>query len=235
MELVRAAGLHQRAQDSCRNRPCPPAANGALSQRSRPGVDVPQSCWTGWRTPQILRRRACSRRRGTPLVRGIPGVAGARCLASGWLTTNRRARGSILPRHCGLSHRATRALAALDALTRRDRGELEDENFQAIVDDAVKDLIRKEERHGLPIVTDGEFRRHNFQESFGGAVSGFDATPYVYVGATSASWQPGRIQTGVSATGPLFSIAGRCGSVLRSCAIQSSRNIGSAARLLLLP
>lgn len=50
----------------------------------------------------------------------------------------------------------------LDARTRRDRGELEDENFQAIVDDAIKGLIHKEERHGLPIVTDGEFRRHNF-------------------------------------------------------------------------
>lgn len=92
----------------------------------------------------------------------------------------------------------------LDARAQRDRGELSDADFQATVDDAVRDLIAKEESHGLPVVTDGEFRRHNFQESFGGAVSGFDATPYVYAGATTrpATWQPGRIETGISAPGP---------------------------------
>lgn len=92
----------------------------------------------------------------------------------------------------------------LEARARRDRGELSNKAFQQIVDDAVRDLIGKEEAHGLPVVTDGEFRRHNFQESFGGAVTGFDATPYVYAGpgARPASWTPGRIETGVSAPGP---------------------------------
>ena len=93
--------------------------------------------------------------------------------------------------------------ALLDARARRDRGELPEEDFQRTVDGAVRDLIAKEESHGLPVVTDGEFRRHNFQESFGGAVSGFDATPYVYAGAgRPATWQPGRIETGVNAPGP---------------------------------
>jgi len=35
-------------------------------------------------------------------------------------------------------------------------------------------VIRRQEDVGLPIVTDGEFRRRNFQESFGNAVSGYD-------------------------------------------------------------
>jgi methionine synthase II (cobalamin-independent) len=35
-------------------------------------------------------------------------------------------------------------------------------------------VIQKQEEHGLPVVTDGEFRRHNFQESFSECVTGFD-------------------------------------------------------------
>jgi 5-methyltetrahydropteroyltriglutamate--homocysteine methyltransferase len=91
----------------------------------------------------------------------------------------------------------------LDARARRDAGELDDTAFQQILDAAVRDLIGKEEAHGLPILTDGEFRRHNFQESFGGAVSGFDATPYRYERPRApAAAGSGRIETGVTAPGP---------------------------------
>jgi 5-methyltetrahydropteroyltriglutamate--homocysteine methyltransferase len=41
-------------------------------------------------------------------------------------------------------------------------------------DDAIREVIAKQEAIGFPVVTDGEFRRGNFQESFGSAVSGFD-------------------------------------------------------------
>lgn len=41
-------------------------------------------------------------------------------------------------------------------------------------DEAIRDVIQKQEAHGLPVVTDGEFRRHNFQESFSECVTGFD-------------------------------------------------------------
>jgi len=92
----------------------------------------------------------------------------------------------------------------LEARARRDRGELAPDAFEGLVDAAVRGLIATEERHGLPVVTDGEYRRHNFQESFGGAVSGFDAAPYVYrdPAARPATWAPGRIETGVTAPGP---------------------------------
>src|SRR5947209_17646891 len=83
-----------------------------------------------------------------------------------------------------------------EARARRDHGELSDGEFQKILDAAVRDLIDKEEAHGLPVVTDGEFRRHNFQESFGGAVTGFDAAPYIYEGPRwdQSGWRPGRIE-----------------------------------------
>lgn len=45
---------------------------------------------------------------------------------------------------------------------------------------AVADLVRRQEENGLGILTDGEITRRNFQESFGGAVTGYDALPYEY-------------------------------------------------------
>jgi 5-methyltetrahydropteroyltriglutamate--homocysteine methyltransferase len=45
---------------------------------------------------------------------------------------------------------------------------------------AVGDAIRRQEQIGLPVVSDGELLRFaGFQQSFGGAVEGFDALPYV--------------------------------------------------------
>ena len=41
-------------------------------------------------------------------------------------------------------------------------------------DAAIRDVIQQQEAHGFPIVTDGEFRRHSFQESFSECVTGFD-------------------------------------------------------------
>jgi 5-methyltetrahydropteroyltriglutamate--homocysteine methyltransferase len=76
---------------------------------------------------------------------------------------------------------------------------------------AVREVIEKQEALGLPVVTDGEFCRiGGFQESFGGAVTGFDAQPYVYrrraeQAAASASARAGeaprRIETGLSGPG----------------------------------
>ena len=76
---------------------------------------------------------------------------------------------------------------------------------------AVREVIAKQASLGLPVVTDGEFCRiGGFQESFGGAVSGFDAQPYVYrrraaQATASAGARPGetphRIETGLSGPG----------------------------------
>jgi 5-methyltetrahydropteroyltriglutamate--homocysteine methyltransferase len=50
------------------------------------------------------------------------------------------------------------------------RSAFSDAPFQ---DEAVREIIRTQEAIGFPIVTDGELRRSNFQESFGAAVTGF--------------------------------------------------------------
>ena len=57
---------------------------------------------------------------------------------------------------------------------RYDRGQATQEELKKAQDEAIRDVIRKQQDHGLPIVTDGEFRRHGFQESFSECVSGFE-------------------------------------------------------------
>src|SRR6185503_20862689 len=58
-----------------------------------------------------------------------------------------------------------------------DEGRVDEPAFRRIEDDAVRDAIRFQEALGFEVVTDGEIRRLNFQDSFGGAVSGFAAAP----------------------------------------------------------
>jgi 5-methyltetrahydropteroyltriglutamate--homocysteine methyltransferase len=61
-----------------------------------------------------------------------------------------------------------------DAFARYDRGQASREELAKAQDDAIRDVIQKQEAHGFAVVTDGEFRRHNFQESFSECVTGFD-------------------------------------------------------------
>jgi 5-methyltetrahydropteroyltriglutamate--homocysteine methyltransferase len=51
-------------------------------------------------------------------------------------------------------------------------------------DAAIQDLIAQEERHGLPIVSDGEFRRRHFMESFAD-VAGMEPWRAVLLGAAA--------------------------------------------------
>ena len=69
------------------------------------------------------------------------------------------------------------APAALQQLMwRNGLGQAGDEELTHAQDAAIRDVIHKQDAIGFPVVTDGEFRRRNFQDSFGAAVSGF-ATP----------------------------------------------------------
>ncbi len=52
-------------------------------------------------------------------------------------------------------------------------GQLSLEDLVAAQDDAIRQVIAKQEAHGLPVVTDGEFRRLNWQVSFS-EVAGWD-------------------------------------------------------------
>jgi 5-methyltetrahydropteroyltriglutamate--homocysteine methyltransferase len=67
-----------------------------------------------------------------------------------------------------------RPLKLKDIFARFDRGRVSGEELKLAQDEAIREVIEKQQAHGLPVVTDGEFRRHNFQESFSACVTGFD-------------------------------------------------------------
>jgi 5-methyltetrahydropteroyltriglutamate--homocysteine methyltransferase len=56
-----------------------------------------------------------------------------------------------------------------------DEGEIAGAALRAIEDQAVGDAVRLQEDTGLDVITDGEMRRLNFQDSFGASVEGYDA------------------------------------------------------------
>jgi 5-methyltetrahydropteroyltriglutamate--homocysteine methyltransferase len=98
-----------------------------------------------------------------------------------------------------------------DLYERHGEGRASDDAMREGQSRAVREVIERQDALDMPVVTDGEFCRiGGFQESFGGAVSGFDALPYVYrrraaQAANSASVTPGesarRIETGLSGPG----------------------------------
>lgn len=54
------------------------------------------------------------------------------------------------------------------------RGQVLKDELDRAKDDAIRDVIQKQESIGLPVITDGELRRRNFQESFAESVAGFE-------------------------------------------------------------
>ena len=61
------------------------------------------------------------------------------------------------------------------AYAQRDEGKISEEELHRIEDDAIRDAVRLQESLGLDVITDGEYRRLNFQDSFAASVSGFAA------------------------------------------------------------
>jgi 5-methyltetrahydropteroyltriglutamate--homocysteine methyltransferase len=64
--------------------------------------------------------------------------------------------------------------ALRDLFERNSFGQATDAELTQAQDAAIRDVLRKQEAIGYPVATDGEFRRRNFQDSFGAAVSGFE-------------------------------------------------------------
>lgn len=60
-----------------------------------------------------------------------------------------------------------------DAYARHGNGAISEAELKQIQDDSVATLIAKQKAHGVAILTDGEFRRLNFQDSFVESVAGF--------------------------------------------------------------
>jgi len=61
------------------------------------------------------------------------------------------------------------------ARNRFDEGKISLEELRRIEDQEVQDAVALQEQVGLAVVTDGEYRRLNFQDSFGESVTGYDA------------------------------------------------------------
>src|SRR5262245_42038004 len=62
----------------------------------------------------------------------------------------------------------------IEAIRRHKRGELDAKGLVGARDEAIRHVLKRKEEIGFPILTDGELRRENFQDSFGSAVSGYD-------------------------------------------------------------
>ncbi len=65
--------------------------------------------------------------------------------------------------------------ALKDAFAEHRQGALDDASLEAAQDEAVRDVVGKQERHGLPVITDGEYRRVVYQDSLAYSIAGFDA------------------------------------------------------------
>jgi 5-methyltetrahydropteroyltriglutamate--homocysteine methyltransferase len=68
-----------------------------------------------------------------------------------------------------------RPAALKHARTCHDEGLIREGELAAVEDDAVRAAIALQEAAGLDVVSDGEMRRLNFQDSFGASVEGYDA------------------------------------------------------------
>src|SRR4029434_3257944 len=62
-----------------------------------------------------------------------------------------------------------------EARARYDQGLISIEQFRSLEDQSVRDAVALQEGLGLAVITDGEYRRLNFQDSFGESVAGYDA------------------------------------------------------------
>ncbi len=68
-----------------------------------------------------------------------------------------------------------RPAAVIEGRKAFDGGKIDAAGLRAIEDEAVRAAVKLQEDVGLDVISDGEMRRLNFQDSFGAAVEGYDA------------------------------------------------------------
>ena len=84
-------------------------------------------------------------------------------------------------------------------------GRMTEADWQARQDAAILAAIRAQEAVGFPILTDGELRRRNFQESFSKAVTGFDvpeSAKFAYQEGQISATPQSRAEQDFAAIGP---------------------------------
>jgi 5-methyltetrahydropteroyltriglutamate--homocysteine methyltransferase len=86
-----------------------------------------------------------------------------------------------------------RPSALKEAYADRTSGRITQAELHAAQDLAVRAVVRKQEALGLPVLTDGEFRRVTFQDSFAASVSGFAAEGSEHASEADVvrDWNPG--------------------------------------------
>ena len=77
---------------------------------------------------------------------------------------------------------------------RYDRGQASKNELLSAQNEAICQVIKLQEGHGFPVVTDGEFRRHSFQESFSECVSGFQVSGNVALYYENRNINPAPLQ-----------------------------------------
>ena len=99
----------------------------------------------------------------------------------------------------------SRPQALQDAQKSTDEGKSSIDDLHAAEDQAIRDVIAAQEAIGFPVVSDGEFRRRNFQDSFAASVTGYessgDAAAYRRQFREGMDSQ-GRVASGLSISGP---------------------------------
>jgi methionine synthase II (cobalamin-independent) len=120
-----------------------------------------------------------------------------------------------------------------DARVRFDDGKISAEELRAVEDEAVRAAVRLQEGAGLDVVTDGEQRRLNFQDSFGGSVEGYDATRSTLKAyerrVEGSSPMRGGTSPRFGKPEPRCPIAGQPKNAFGSRTISRSKNIASSA------
>jgi len=93
----------------------------------------------------------------------------------------------------------------LDTQKHVEQGTASLDELRVAEDQAIREVVASQEGIGFPVVNDGEFRRRNFQDSFGASVRGYEASG---TAATYASFRrpgmesSGRVESGLSVAGP---------------------------------
>lgn len=81
-----------------------------------------------------------------------------------------------------------RPKALIEASWQYEQGAIDQAALASVTDEAVRAVVAQQEAHQLPIVTDGEFRRFQFQDSFLSSVIGAEALQRSY-----HEWQIGEM------------------------------------------
>lgn len=91
----------------------------------------------------------------------------------------------------------------MQARSEHARGDIDADTLRAAEDDAIADVIKKQENVGLPCVTDGEFRRAFFHLDFLQQLDGVSVTGGIRANANAKSSDDGFTPPKLSVTGKL--------------------------------